>query len=87
MNLSNSTSTQHTPVESFKWSVKRDAFAFPAFKDGKSWDSWRRSTISNVNAYDVAEVLDPTRAPRSAEDAALFQEKLKFTHSIFNKVL
>ena len=57
-----------TPAENFKKSIKRDASLFVAFKDGKFWDNWRRSTLAIARAQDADQVLDLNCIPVTTED-------------------
>ena len=55
---SGSSTSQLTPVESFKRSIKRDLSQFSNFKEGKYWDKWRRNTLATSRAQDLDKVLD-----------------------------
>ena len=77
---------QFTLDDIFKKIIKRDSQIFFNFKDVKFWDNWRKITIDTSNAQDVAIVLEQDYSPTSPEEIALFHEKQKFMHSVFNKV-
>ena len=75
------------PVAEFKRGIKRDTSLFPVFKEDKQWDNWRRTTNAQGRAQDVAEVLDSTYTPTTAEDKALFKEKQTYMFAVFEKTL
>jgi hypothetical protein len=50
-------------------------------KDNEQWDSVHRTLKAQTNYQDVADVLDPSYMPKTAEDIALFEEKQK--HACF----
>lgn len=72
---------------SFKKGIKRDASLFKSFKDDKYWDTWRRHTLAQARAQDVADVLNESYVPVGTEEADLFEEKQKYMHSMFDTVL
>ena len=74
-------------VRDFKRGIKRDATQFSILKDDANWDNWNRSTTAQARAQDIADVLDPTYAPPSPDDIALFVEKQKFMYAVFEKTL
>jgi hypothetical protein len=55
------------PVADFKKGIKRDPSQFPILKEDKQWDNWNRTTNAQGRAQDIAEVLDPTYKPITAE--------------------
>ena len=77
----------HSPADSFKKSIKRDASLFTTFKDGEYWDIWHRNTLAIARAQDVAEVLDPDYYDVTDDGALLFKEKKKFISAVFDKTL
>ena len=85
--LADYSKSTYSPADSFKRSIKRDASIFTTFKDSKQWDTWRRNTVATARAQDVAEVLNPNYRAVTAEDKALFKEKQKFMHAVFDKTL
>ena len=75
-------------VEIFKRGIKRDPSLFPTLKDEKYHDVWHRSFATQARAQDVADVLDESYTPTSAEDIALFTEKQKYLYAVLeSKVL
>jgi hypothetical protein len=74
-------------VLEFKKGIKRDPASFTVMKDNKQWDSVHRTLKAQTNYQDVADVLDPSYVPKSAEDIALFDEKQKYMYSVLEKIL
>ena len=71
----------------FKKEIKRDPALFLVLKEDNQWDSWRRNLIATARAQDVGEVLELTYSPSTLEEDKLFDEKKKFMHSVFERVL
>jgi hypothetical protein len=51
------------------------------------WDTWQQSTLAQVRAQDVAEVLDEMYVPTSPKDIALFTKKQEFIYAVFEHTL
>ena len=75
------------PLAEFKKGVKRDASLFPTLKDEKQWDQWRRSTVATGRAQGVEDIFNPSHTPLTPDDVALFAEKNKCVHSVFECTL
>ena len=75
------------PIAEFKKGIRRDALSFAVYKDEKQWDTWQRSTLAQVRAQDVAEVLDATYVPTTPEEIALFTKKQEFMYAVFEHTL
>ena len=81
-------SPKYTKAELFKRGIKRDPSLFPTLKDERYNDVWHRSFLTQARAQDVAEVLNPSYSPTSAEDMELFDEKKMYVYSVLeSKVL
>ncbi len=80
------TPKQKDLLSEFKKGIKRDASLFVILKDLKQWDSWHRSTVAQVRAQDVYDVLDPAYKP-SPTDKDLFKAKQKYMYAVFERVL
>jgi hypothetical protein len=74
-------------IADFKRGIKRDATLLSPLKDWKEFDSWQRNTVSQCQAQDVGEVLDPTYSPNTTEDRELFKEKQKYMYAVFVNTL
>jgi hypothetical protein len=75
------------PVSLLKMGIKHDPSIFPILKDKKQADDWKCSTMLNADAQDIANVLDPTCSPSTAEEQALFAKQQKHFMAIFNHTL
>ena len=75
------------PVSAFRKGIKRDSSNFPDFTHERQWDNFHRGLLAEAYAQDVADVLDPTYAPRSREDAALFDLKQDYMYAAFIRIL
>ena len=70
-----------SPLEAFKKGIKRDSRAFSPLKDMKQWDKYKRFTMAQACAQDVADVLDPTYVPLTQEAKDLFAAKQQFMYA------
>ena len=66
----------------FRRTIKKDPSLFPTLKDDKYHDVWHRSFNTQAVAQDVADVLNETYVPSTADDIALFAEKQKFVYAV-----
>jgi hypothetical protein len=80
---------QHTMdlVQDFRHGIKHDATQFTPFKDDAVWDNWNQGTLAQARAQDVDDVLNPSYTPAMADEIALFEEKQKYMHAVFEKTL
>ena len=70
----------------FKRGIKRDVSAYPALKDEKYYESFKRSVLVTARAHDCEEILQTTYRPTSdADSLELFRLKNDFMYSVFNK--
>lgn len=76
-----------SPLEAFKKGIKRDSRAFSPLKDMKQWDKYKRSTLAQARAQDVADVLDPAYVPTTQEAKDLFAAKQQFMYAMFETTL
>ena len=75
-------------ILNFKRGIKRDISAYPALKDEKYYESFKRSVLVTPRAHDCDEILQPTLSPRGdADSLELFRLKNDFMYSVFNKCL
>jgi hypothetical protein len=80
--------SQYSPVAMFRRTIKKDPSLFLTLKYDKYHDVWHRSFNTQAVAQDVADVLDETYVPSTADDIALFSEKQKFVYAVLeSKVL
>jgi hypothetical protein len=75
------------PVSLLKMGIKCDPSIFPILKDKKQANDWKLSMMLNADAQDIANVLDPTCSPSTAEEQALFAKQQKYFMAIFNHTL
>jgi hypothetical protein len=72
----------------FRRTIEKDPSLCPNLKDDMYHDVWCPSFNTQAVAQDVAEVLDETYVPSTANYIALFAEKQKFVYAILeSKVL
>jgi hypothetical protein len=74
--------SHYSPVALFRRAIKKDPSLFPVLKDDKYHDVWHRSFNAQAVAQDVADVLDETYVPTTADDIALFSVKQKFVDTV-----
>ena len=75
-------------LQNFKRGIKRDISAYPALKDEKYYESFKRSVLVTARVHDCEEILQPTFSPRrDAYSLELFWLKNDFMYSVFNKCL
>ena len=51
------------------------------------WDNWNRSTVAQVRAQDILDVLDPSYILPNQEARDLFIEQQKFMYVDYEKIL
>src|SRR5688500_11419784 len=78
---------QLDPMREFHHGIKRNAAQYILLKDDAAWDNWNRSTIAQVRAQDVKQVLDPSYAPSTADETNLFGEKKKYMYAVLENTL
>ena len=77
----------HSPDDSLKNSLKRDASLFTTFNEGKHWDTWFMNALSTAREQYAAKVLNPDHLPLTNDDVILFKEKQKFMCDVFDNTL
>ena len=87
--ISSSTPTGYLPAAiepmGFKKGIKRKIAAYPALKDERYFDGFKRSLFKVANTHEYNEVLDPTCTPGSEpEEQELFEAKHALMSSVFN---
>ena len=80
--MATSNASRSFPVAMFRRSVKKDPSLFPTLKDDEYFGIWYRSFNTQAAAQDVAEVLDESYVPITADDIALFAEKQKYVYAV-----
>jgi hypothetical protein len=86
--MTSSQPSHFSPVAMIRCTIKKDPSLFPTVKDDKYHDVWHRSFNTQAVAQDVADVLDATYVPSTADDIALFSEKQQFVYAVLeSKVL
>ena len=77
---SSATSETQTALNNFKRGTKRDASAYPIFKNDLYYDTIQRSFLAIIQAQGLDEVADPDCDPGDGDyyEQELFQEKLSF---------
>ena len=66
-----------------KKGIKRDQDKFPTLKRDAGWKVWNNLFVTQANAQDVGNVLDPTYQPSNPTERALFAEQQKFMLAVF----
>jgi hypothetical protein len=73
-------------VSDFKRGIRRDTNAYAVLNDGKHFNNWNRSVISQASAHDdVSDVFDTGYTPETEEEKQLFKAKQEFVYSMFNR--
>ena len=77
-------SESQIPLNNFKKGTKRDASAFPIFKNDLYCDAIQRSFLAIITAQGLYDVADPEFDPYDGDpyDMQLFQEKWSFVYSV-----
>ena len=74
-------------ADEFKKGIKHDINAFKSFKDRKTWNQWYHSFTSIAHAQGLGNVLDPTYAPSTPDEQALFDVLQDYTFAVFTSCL
>ena len=77
----------NTPVADFRRGLKRDKTHYTELKDEKQWDEFKRTTIATVYAHGCENVIDPSFAPSTPDEDALFEEQKKFMYDVWTTIL
>ena len=78
------TSESRTAPNNFKKGTKRDASAYPIFKNDKYYDTFQRSFLANLKAQGLYDVADPDHDPENGDiyELELFKGKQSFVYSV-----
>ena len=78
------TSESQTALNNFKKGTKRDASAYPIFKNDKYYNTFQRSFLANLKAQALYDVADPDHDPESGDiyEQELFKGKQSFVYSV-----
>ena len=78
------TSESQTALNNFKRGTKRDASAYPIFKNDLYYDTFQRSFLAIIKAQGLCDVADPDDDPDDGDyyEQELFQEKQSFVYSV-----
>jgi len=80
-------SSTELEVERWKKGIRRDPTLFPTLKDAPGFSEWHDNVIALSAAMDISDVLDPTYAPDTDVDKAVFRLKQDFMYPVFRRVL
>ena len=71
-------------LNNFKRGTKRDASAYPIFKNDPYYDTFQRSFLAIIKAQELNDVANPVFEPDDGDQYAqeLFQEKQSFVYSV-----
>ena len=77
-------SESKTALNNFKKGTKRDASAYPIFKNDKYYDTFQRSFLANLKAQGLYDVADPDHDPEDGDiyEKELFKGKQSFVYSV-----
>ena len=77
-------SESQTDLNNFKRGTKRDASAYPIFKNDLYYDTFQRSFMAVIKAQGLYDVVDPDYDPDDGDQykKELFQEKQYFVYSV-----
>ena len=77
-------SNSQTALNNFKRITKRDASAYPIFKNDLYYDTFQRSFLAIMKAQGLYDVADPDYDPGDGDhyERELFQEKQSFVNSV-----
>ena len=83
------TSESKSALNNFKKHTKRDASAYPIFKNDLYYDTFQRSFLASIKAPSLYGVADPDFDPYDGDqyDHQLFEEKQYFVYSVSVTVL
>jgi hypothetical protein len=70
-------------VADFKKGIKRDPSQFPRIKNIDNWPTFKRDTLAQANAQDVADVFNPGYKARGDEEKDLFRGKQDYIYAVF----
>ena len=81
---SSATSETLIALNNFKRGTKRDASAYPIFKNDLYYDTFQRSILAIIEAQGLYDVADPDYDPDDGDyyEQELFQEKQSFVYSV-----
>ena len=81
---SSPTSASQTALNNFKMSTKRDASAYPIFKNDLYYDTFQRSFLAIIKAEGLYDAADPDYDPGDGDyyEQELFQVKHSFVYSV-----
>ena len=79
------TSESQVALNNFKQGTKRDAPAYPIFKNDLYYDTFHRSFLATIQAQGHYDVIDSDFNPCDGDqyDQQLFEEKQSFIYSVF----
>eukprot|EP00934_Nitzschia_sp_Nitz4_P006215 Nitzschia sp. Nitz4//scaffold143_size57137//53597//57072//NITZ4_006523-RA/size57137-processed-gene-0.42-mRNA-1//1//CDS//3329536473//6205//frame0 len=89
-NIPESVPSNSMPTNSakeFRKGIRRDKTHYSVLKDEKSWDDWRRSTISTIYAHGCQNILSSSYLPETTDEINLFQEQQNFMYDVLNHCL
>ena len=77
-------SESQTALNNFRRGTKRDASAYPIFKNDLYYDPFQRSFVAVIKAQGLYDVVDPDYDPDDGDqyEKELFQEKQHFVYSV-----
>ncbi|MFM8622458.1 MAG: hypothetical protein ACKOB3_03670, partial [Holophagaceae bacterium] len=74
-------------IEAFRKTIRRDPSHFATFTDRAKWAEWQLSFEATARAQDLADVINPSYVPSTAEERTVFDAKQQYVFSVFVKVL
>ena len=82
-NVSSETSESYITLTNFKKEIKRDASAYPIFKNERYYNTFIRHFKATAKAQGLNSLIDPNFTPGSHEhEQQLFQEQQDFLYSV-----
>ena len=82
-NVSSEASESYITLTNFKKGIKRDASAYPIFKNGRYYNTFIRHFKATAKAQGLNSLMDPNFTPGSDEyEQQLFQEHQDFLYSV-----
>ena len=81
---STATTESQTAINNFKRGTKRDASAYPIFKNDLYYDTFQTSFLAIIKAQGLYDVAEPDYDPGDGAyyEQELFQEKQSFAYSV-----
>jgi hypothetical protein len=88
-NTGHSGSSNHSELQNFIRSIKKDRSQYEVIKDDRQFDNWQRSFLAVARTHKLEEIFDENYTPdgNKPEEFQLWQEKQRFVYSVFDLTL